>query len=519
MSSPTKPYQSRLFNLLNRQSLKLRERLGISVRHLKVAVEWGAQILLYPIYLLVQTGRLVGHRLEQTVEKQQLSLAPSAPEAESATLPSDYPLEQVLKAIPPVLQGGNQETSPSPSPIPIQGVANLLATRDLVLVSNNNQILNILNLEQQKQLQQRILWEVANYLHEGHLLKDITQKFPKPVTNSQLENSNILAPIRWFWQGLRWMQRGPIAIKINLFGESSLVPQKREQEIENGAQETGNTIGGFGVNFQAKLREKIEGIRLRKKTQESLNSESGQDNFLRIQALILAAIDYFFTNSNRELVEKKFQGWIEKLQNQFNLPQKSSQSPVNSEPDPFQIRLIIQAAIDYFFNQNKSRLNTNNNSSSLPSSQTRNLSPLPDSPSLPESEGSEQDPWLSWDDLYTESNPIRTGNQPSEQTTIAQSAQLPAAEKTPINPVNFVLEKIEKNLKKTQKKQNLAVRNNYPKNSAKITELEASPDWLETQATPVGYVKHPLELILQWLDSIILWIEDLIVRIWHWLAR
>jgi hypothetical protein len=46
--------------------------------------------------------------------------------------------------------------------------------------------------------------------------------------------------------------------------------------------------------------------------------------------------------------------------------------------------------------------------------------------------------------------------------------------------------------------------------------MEAKPDWIETQATPSGYVKHPLEQVLGWLDSVMLWLEELVVKIWRW---
>ncbi|NJK27703.1 MAG: hypothetical protein HC925_03040 [Coleofasciculaceae cyanobacterium SM2_3_26] len=44
-------------------------------------------------------------------------------------------------------------------------------------------------------------------------------------------------------------------------------------------------------------------------------------------------------------------------------------------------------------------------------------------------------------------------------------------------------------------------------------------DWIETQYTPVGYVKHPLEQLLEWVDRIMVWLEHFWVRIWHWLTR
>jgi len=32
----------------------------------------------------------------------------------------------------------------------------------------------------------------------------------------------------------------------------------------------------------------------------------------------------------------------------------------------------------------------------------------------------------------------------------------------------------------------------------------------------MGYVKHPLEQLLEWLDLAILWVENVLVKFWHW---
>jgi uncharacterized protein Smg (DUF494 family) len=49
--------------------------------------------------------------------------------------------------------------------------------------------------------------------------------------------------------------------------------------------------------------------------------------------------------------------------------------------------------------------------------------------------------------------------------------------------------------------------------------LELDPDWIETKATPIGYVKHPLERILEWLDRLLLLTEEWVASIWRWLRQ
>jgi hypothetical protein len=46
--------------------------------------------------------------------------------------------------------------------------------------------------------------------------------------------------------------------------------------------------------------------------------------------------------------------------------------------------------------------------------------------------------------------------------------------------------------------------------------VTADEDWLdiETDAILMGYVKHPLRRILEWLDRFIAWIEKRLAAIW-----
>ncbi len=49
--------------------------------------------------------------------------------------------------------------------------------------------------------------------------------------------------------------------------------------------------------------------------------------------------------------------------------------------------------------------------------------------------------------------------------------------------------------------------------------VEAKPDWIEIKAKSLGYVKHPLEQVLQWLDRLMVLLEDIFLRILHFLHQ
>ncbi|MGC9502890.1 hypothetical protein [Baaleninema sp.] len=46
---------------------------------------------------------------------------------------------------------------------------------------------------------------------------------------------------------------------------------------------------------------------------------------------------------------------------------------------------------------------------------------------------------------------------------------------------------------------------------------EFHPDWLEAQVEDSSYVKHPLEVVLEWLDRVMLKVELWIGKLWNWL--
>ena len=49
--------------------------------------------------------------------------------------------------------------------------------------------------------------------------------------------------------------------------------------------------------------------------------------------------------------------------------------------------------------------------------------------------------------------------------------------------------------------------------------LTSNPDWIEAPATPAGYVKHPLETLLEWFDRLLVWLEERVIAVFHWLSR
>ena len=53
-----------------------------------------------------------------------------------------------------------------------------------------------------------------------------------------------------------------------------------------------------------------------------------------------------------------------------------------------------------------------------------------------------------------------------------------------------------------------------PKNQSAGVQPES--DYLETKAESMGYIKHPLEQVLEWLDVVMLRLEKIVEQLWNW---
>jgi hypothetical protein len=74
------------------------------------------------------------------------------------------------------------------------------------------------------------------------------------------------------------------------------------------------------------------------------------------------------------------------------------------------------------------------------------------------------------------------------------------------------------------------VRHALPSNAQSRTSAKPNLTWanvfandltttlIETIATPIGYIQHPLERLLGWLDRLLFWIETQIDHLWQWIT-
>lgn len=514
MSSPNSPYKSRFFNWLNRQYIGLSDRLGKNLRHLQVAAKWGVQLLLYPVYFLVQTARIAGRQLGNKTKTQKKLTPNHSLIVENSLQTIDTLLQEVKPLVVEVVNSNYETNQPNllsaistsdiipinhNNKLIIRGIASLLESQEIVIVTKENNILAIFSDEQQKKLK-----DIVNQVLKIQTKElAINPKF-KVLPKIKYNNPHIIPAIRQFWQLMSWIQDSNFARQINLFGEAYL---------------TVNTSPSTSIVSQSAY----------------LSNDTFNGYVTDIHALIAAAIAYFFgqhpssfkDNPNHlsfqekeEIKQLPFPKQVKpKITNNLDLIkqkiQKSfAESPkaISAENEPFKIKAIIQAGIDYFLGD------------SLPNRVSDYEANQKLKPSLPAEE------WLSLEDIFLEN---QANNKQPNNTQIIKSLGVNKSKK------NKAESKNNKQTKKTQKKRetntniSLIASINIENNTKQlppvviIEEQSSLPninhqeedDILETEVTSLGYEKHFLERILEWLDQILLWLENLLIKIWYWLKR
>ncbi len=533
-------YQSRLFNFVHQQSRRVTQQWEHTFRHLQVATKWGVEVLLYPVYLLFQSSESSGKTLHTKEPQTRLKLQPNDTDFQPETLPNaDSPIQNVLEAVnylssdepastptkasehfnPLALLGvfrlklvennssltqssnitANQAVSLNPSQLDnalqqrlpiVRGIATNLMNRNLVLVTADNEILDILTPEQQAKLEDRIINEVANYWQSWRLIiaKKETQLLPQidrllaKLTDGNPAKIPVLA--EGIPKDLLNTDRllAFLDIAVAKLESNALVPvQERSQEIVQVAQTQLNIFlyGKEQLAAKGEIAPNADGL------------ETHSQNF---QALIEAALNYFFGVGNRKTLE----------------------TTISNEKLPGKL---------------------------LSSRFRKALSKSP----LGENQDFTNDPWLTWNDLFGDTETVAdkpvtlSGGKnpalapslsikhfPQKNLSVKQpkfgsglvqrkqpSSNLASSQKTS-GKVAFVKQTQTRiSQTKSENSKGEMLKQQFHQSS----QVEAQPDWIETKATLTGYEKHPLEQLLEWLDYVMVWLEERFVKIFQSLRQ
>jgi hypothetical protein len=478
-------YQSQLFKFVTRQTQKFADKTSTLLRHVKLAAIWGTQIVLYPIYALFQGTRYIGQQIGQRVERAVLRLKMSREEIEIDTNLSDAPIQNVLTAVKRALvSGGNlpvlkdrhplvvigqalfrreNEDLIVSNPYQIQAIACAINTQKLVLILEDNVIFDVLTPEQQRQIEHRIRLELARYWQWRRklYLKSAPLSLPE-------DRETLLPPIRVFRQLMAWIQTSPVAIAINLFQESERVePAELDWFTPSVPLSAWNPSGLIPKTPDRK----------------SVNAWFAQaPNLADLEALIWAAIHYFFGNKSR-------------------LATANGALSNSEEASPW---LSFNDVFGRLSNQSTSEIQILEGSAAF----NGVLQPQ-QSPSITES-------LLNHIQRYLRKISGAIVPQPKakhrSETRITKTTIRTEITRTAIDPAQPLDFGTPTEITTTQKQ------SAPPVNRVNHTEVETAFDWIETPATHVEYVLTWWQKILKGLDTFVLWIEQKIIAIWHWLT-
>lgn len=387
----------------------------------------------------------------------------------------------------------------------IRGIATQRSSRTLVLVTAQNEILDILTPQQQQRLQERIIGEVAQYWRYQRLAHSVEQQ------------GN--AGLKLLFKGQKTRGRETEELPHHPITPSPYCPISPDQVLAF----LDRTIAEVESNHLAPVSEVA-------KTSLSFPSTLGKRSW--------------------ELVQR--------LQTQLSTSLSSSKSPAitpnDSETHTLRLQALIWAAIDYFFG--RSRKHLNQTTLHLPTGSKPQGKPLPHhrsaaklsstwSPPRPQLVSPDVDPWLTLSDLFgdsAESGEPSTLHQPklSKSQTINSvkgktNLALPSDQPARYSLQNL-LNSFQRFLPQPKQASELVKRQKTTKGKAlekvsskaseisaqpdtQSTQRESAPDWIETNATSMGYVKHPLEQLLGWLDRAMLWFERFLIKVWRWVKN
>jgi len=494
LSTYTGRYQSRFFNFVAEQSLRLGNATAKAARQVRFAAATAFQAVLYPVYALFQTAR----RLDRQVgggQRQQTPLPPA-----------DGPIQEILEDIASLNLTSEQ---------PIQGLASSCSEGQLVLITPDNQVLDLLTPEQQDYLDQQLLQAVAGYWHQT--LKAV-RRAPNPY------------PVRVFHRAMRWVQRSPLALSLNLFQETDIVqsvPKPRPDSPGNGQP---SALSPQAVALIDRHIAYLENEYLLPIVEEP------EPVWVKVRLLVQAAMAYFFgdTDNNNDadtgLNPATPSASADSLTGHDSpqlaasggaMKRHSNRVPLTSNGSNHarfyhRIQDLIEGAIAYFLNLDSPR--HPNQRRKLQANPNRGDRTLPDPWDTPELAA--QYPFgiiaaataaIPLPEAVSLKNPFgefpSTALNPNPPGDLAYPQAPKSGKPQVVQPSNWAMTTSSTSATSGEMETVAAY-------SQEEWQPEFKPEWIEAYVNDAHYVRHPLEVILHWLDHLLLKLETWVIRLW-----
>ena len=491
-------YQSRVFTFISKRTNRFKDTCAQGFRHIKVAVVWSGQALLYPFHLLAQTTKIFQPQITPPAEKPILPPVSdiNIEQALELVVDAGYPIviaERGYLTTADSWEGSRQQpvatssrsivvsedssnlgsydpdtddwevASYSPrrsqqvvvkKPV-IQGLSSLLVDRQLVLITTENEILDILTNSQQQEIRRRIGSDLA---------------------------------IDWY----QW-STGEI-----LVGGASLKENRHSLERLAGTQQLSLTDGHPQPQLAIASSENRQTSNLLERLQDWFQNLTAKPNESIIQTSN-------FATEQLDRTESK-------------LPRQIASASYEFTPQPPSIQRFLD----------------------LPQ-----LPPIsePESPIVPANSIQQtliefQPQWLKhWWSYYREYLSIPTTDfdefergqiihQPAEfqLTKIEERSQNRIDRVDSSNRIVTGEAMRSRSVSGRESNEITQDRSKYTQNPGKLDrkifqDVEHNPDWIETEAERVGYSQSPIAKLLEWIDRLFLQIENWLIKIWNTIAN
>lgn len=508
----TKPYKSRLFNFVNRNYIRFNNKVNVKIRELGYVVQGGLQTLVFPLFWLWETTK--------KISKSFLASPSSLPNGKNLENISNFGNNNDLVLI--INHAINKDANLANLPTKnFQGIASRLKDKRLIFILENNKAKDIIPFNQQSAINLLI----------NNLVDDFEARQLLP------SNTNFLLKL---------------FSSLNIFGKSKVEPKISEDinHLQLSDLTFNSSINPHSIiTFIDHLLLRLETLTFLGNNSIKVNNkyiiEETQEK-ISILRLIRQALDYFFKTKNSSLLEDnqqeknslttndnsdnlsskkitikniltksqetaenlipQIQETTEKLinegLNQLNIAKNNLNNKLNNPDDTFQIQELIWAAINYFFTQKQFSLSPNSKKSFLPSFSATEIILIDEEMA---------DPWLSWEDLYSDNFPLGDSIDnhsnfilPDGQSSIESLRGDMENEEISINVSSEKYTVL--NILKTEKKS--GIKTNSITEKKVIVEEE-----IEAKVIEIKYEKHFLEIILEKLDRLILWLEEILIKI------
>jgi hypothetical protein len=463
-------YQSQVFTFINKRTNQLKDTCAQGLRHLKVAVVWSSQILLYPLHLLAQTTKLFQPQFSAP-PSQQLLTQPvpdiNIEEALDLVAGAGYPISLdaiaehgAITAEDSSSQSLSQQFLPRESTLAIldrnswniehsnidpedwelvdnarksrrvttrkpiiRGLSSLLIDRQLVLVTSENELLDLLTPSQQQEIRRRIGIDLAIDWHRWHRGE---------LAQSQLPSKHLLKNRH------RSSNNETLTDRLAIAGTN----ETNDKLVDRDRQLPSSTF--FDTSIE-QLRQSWDSWLQKFTTKTSEPSESKS-------LPQLPSTNYSFSPQPPQISR-----WLD-------LPQL----PPIVEPEPLSSQVPMQNPL---------------------------VKLQPD--------------WLKqWWNYYRDylHIPAKSDSQIVAQLTDFQLIPLIKSLEIQQSQNGMLAERVSKH-------------NRIDRDSSKLSkriseDLEYQPDWIEAESETIGYNQSPIAKFLAWLDRIFFQIENWLIKIW-----